>query len=232
MIGFLKHRKPELVEWMDRHDCDPKLLKNTYQQFSAINYLLSGWSRIYKTRIRPFCTDKKNTYSLLDIGFGGGDIPLKIAEWAKKDGINIDILGIELDDRALEFAQTLEAPANVQFKKMHSSRLIDEGISFDFVISNHVLHHLQDADVHELLKQAEQLARHMVLFNDIERNSVGFSLFKMIAPLIFRNSFIAKDGLISIQRSFTFNELREIIPKKWKLDQMPLFRLVLTLDKS
>ncbi len=232
MGDFLKQRQPELVEWMDRLDCDQETLNNTYQQFSTINSLLSGWRRIYKTRIRPICTDKTKTYSLLDIGFGGGDIPFKMAYWAKSDGIKLEILAIELDDRALAYVETLNAPKNIQFKKLHSSELIDEGKTFDFVISNHVLHHLKDKEVRDLLIQADQLAKRRILFNDIERNSLGYWLFKLITPLIFKKSYITKDGLISIQRSFTFEELERIIPKKWKLDQMPLFRLVLTLDKS
>jgi 2-polyprenyl-3-methyl-5-hydroxy-6-metoxy-1,4-benzoquinol methylase len=232
MGGFLKNRQPELVEWMDRPDCDLETLNNTYHQFSTINSLLSGWYRIYKTRIRPLCTDKSKTYTLLDIGFGGGDIPLKLAKWATADNINLDILAIELDDRALKFVEKLDAPTNIKFKKLHSSELIEQGKTFDFVISNHVLHHLKDEEVQNLLEEVDQLAKCRILFSDIERNAVGYALFKVITPLLFQNSFITKDGLISIQRSFTFEELEGIIPKKWKLDQMPLFRLVLTLDKS
>lgn len=232
MFEFLKQRQPELVEWMDRPDCDPHLLNNTYQHFTTINTFLSGWRRIYKTRIRPLCSDKTRTYTLLDIGFGGGDIPLKIAEWANNDRIELNILAIEQDDRALEFAQTLESSQNVKFKKMHTSELVDHGKTFDFVISNHVLHHLEDSDIIDLLTQAEKLASKRVLFSDIERNRIGYFLFRLITPLIFRNSFITKDGLISIQRSFTFEELEALISRKWKLDQMPLFRLVLMLDKS
>lgn len=232
MWRFLKHRDPDLVELMDRVDCDPILLENTYQHFTSINSLLSGWRRIYKTRIRPLCVDSKQVYTLLDIGFGGGDIPIKIAEWSKKNNINLEILAIELDDRAIEFAKKLAVPANVTFKKMHSQELIDAGASFDFVISNHVLHHLSDLELTTFLKDAEQLAGKRVLFSDIERNIIGYALFKLITPLLFRNSFITYDGLISIRRSFTFEELRAMIPKKWKLDQMPLFRLLLTLDKT
>lgn len=232
MQRFLSQREPDLIEWMDKPDCDVEILRKTYAHFRTINKLLSGWRRIYKTQIRPHCTNKSQSYSLLDIGFGGGDIPLQIAKWSKADGINLNILAIELDDRALEYVRTLAVPENVQFKKLHTSELINDQRHFDFVISNHVLHHLQDSEVIELISQADSLARRTVIFSDIERNPFGYALFKTITPLIYRGSFITKDGLLSIRRSFTFEELRSIIPKKWKLDQMPLFRLLLTLDKS
>ncbi len=232
MLHFLKHRNPDLVEWMDRADCDLHTLNNTYRQFSSINSLFSGWRNIYKTHIRPLCKNRNISYTLLDIGFGGGDIPLKIAKWAKKDGISIQILAIELDERALGFVSSVEIPINVQFKYMHSSELIENGATFDFVISNHVLHHLKNPAVIELMLQAVQLAKRKIIFSDIERNVFGYFLFKWISILFYRKSFVQKDGLISIQRSFTFDELKSIIPKKWTLDQMPFFRLLLTLDKT
>ena len=230
MVHSLKYRKPELVEWMDRTDCDQQILRNTYRQFSTINSILSGWRQIYKTKIKPLCTDKYKTYTLLDIGFGGGDIPIKLSKWANRDGIKLDILAIESDERALKFVKTLDIPTNVQFKKMPSSDLIRNSAIFDFVICNHVLHHLTNDEVTTLIEQTEQLAKHRIILCDIERNLIGYFLFKWITPLLFRNSYIQKDGLISIQRSFTFEELELVIPTKWKLDQMPLFRLVLTLD--
>jgi 2-polyprenyl-3-methyl-5-hydroxy-6-metoxy-1,4-benzoquinol methylase len=232
MPVFLKHRRTDLVEFMDRPDCDLQQLENTYQHFATINKYFSGWKWIYRKRIRPLMTDPDRTYTLLDIGFGGGDIPLKISEWSKKDGIKLEILAIELDERAIEFARKLDAPANVTFKKMHSKKLLEKGGAFDFVLSNHVMHHLSNSELLELMDQASKLAKRRVLFSDIERNTIGYGLFKFITPLLFRNSFIPYDGLISIRRSYTFEELRAIIPKKWKLDQMPLFRLLLTLDKT
>ncbi len=232
MSGFLKHRQPDLVEWMDQPDCDPAKLEQTYQYFSTINFLLSGWKRIYKTQIRPKMSDKNRTYSFLDIGFGGGDIPIKIAKWAKDDGYKINILAIELDDRALQFISKIETDPDIEFKKVHTRDLLDQKRTFDFVLSNHVLHHLKDDEINILLKDAEQLANISIVFSDIERNLVGYGLFKILTPIFFKNSFITEDGLLSIRRSFKFEELQSIIPKKWNLDQMPLFRLLLTLDIS
>ncbi|MBO6795194.1 MAG: methyltransferase domain-containing protein [Balneolaceae bacterium] len=231
MEGFLAHRQQDLIEWMEKEDCDPEKLHRTYQQFKTINRLLSGWKRIYKSRIRPKL-EREQINTMLDIGFGGGDIPIAITKWANRDGFDLEILAIELDDRALEFAQQLDAPKSITFEKKHAKELIAEDCRFDFVISNHVLHHLSDEEIPVLLNESDELAKKSVIFNDIERNAVGYTLFASITPLLFRDSFITVDGLISIKRSFKSEELERIIPKKWKIDQMPLFRILLTLDKS
>ncbi len=231
MPGFLSHRQPELVEWMDKADCDLKQLHQTYRHFRTVNRFVSGWKRVYKTRIRPKLErDKINTF--LDIGFGGADIPIALEKWAKKDGFKINILAIELDDRALDFAKTLDVSDSIIFEKKHTRTLIDEGKTFDFVLSNHVLHHLQDEQIPVLLDEAKQLAKKAVIFNDIERSVLGYGLFASITPLLFRNSFVSKDGLISIKRSFKAEELEKLVPKTWNIDQMPLFRILLTLDKT
>lgn len=95
-----------------------------------------------------------------------------------------------------------------------------------------MLHHLQDEEIPVLLDEAKQLTKKAVIFNDIERSVLGYGLFASITPLLFRNSFVSKDGLISIKRSFKAEELEQLVPKTWNIDQMPLFRILLTLDKT
>ena len=228
---FLSKRRPKLIEYMDREDCDPQLLENTYQQFATINLLLSQWKRIYRKELRPLMKENR-TFTLLDIGFGGGDVPIKLYEWAKKDGIDLKITAIETDKRAYDFARKLNTPGQIIFKHTSTSELVSKSASFDFVISNHVLHHLTDDQTTHILEEAKSLASQKVIFNDIERSDVGFALFNTFARMIFRNSFIVADGLISIKRSYTKGELKEVIPEDWLVKRLFPFRLLLMYDKS
>ena len=109
MPFFLSKRQPDLIEFMDREDCDPVLLENTYRQFATINLLLSQWKRIYTNELLPMMQEGI-TYTLLDIGFGGGDVPIRLAEWAEKDGLDLIITAIDTDKRAYNFAQSCVAP--------------------------------------------------------------------------------------------------------------------------
>lgn len=225
---FLYHRQPELTELMDREDCDVEKLKNTYRQFSVINGLLSNWRRIYKNQLLPLMVDRDRIYTLLDIGFGGGDIPLAISRWAKKDGIKLEITAIETDRRAFEFAQSLPADSSVSFLNCSSTELIKNNKKFDFVISNHVIHHLNEKDFHIILSESKELAASLIIFNDIERSDLGYILFNVFSRILFWNSFITADGLTSIKRCYTKNELKEISPKDWTVERSIPFRLLLT----
>lgn len=227
---FLKKRNSELSELMDSKDCDPKLLDNTYRQFKLINLLLCNWKGIYKKTLLPKMTDPQKTYTLLDIGFGGGDIPTSISKWAKKDGVKLKITAIETDQRSYEFAQDLPKDPNIEFLYTSSTDLVNKGERFDFVISNHLMHHLKNDDLLSLLNDAQTLSSNMVLFNDIERSDLGYVLFTTIARLLFHNSYIVTDGLTSIRRSFTRKELRALVPEKWILKTPGLYRLLLTYE--
>ncbi len=224
---YLEHREPELVEHMDRRDCDPEMLANTYRQFYRINRMLSKWRKIYKKHLRPMMNDRSRSYSLLDIGFGGGDIVYSLSKWAAKDGIDLRITGIETDPRAIGFVKQRSFPPGIHFRHIDSAALVDEGATYDFVISNHVLHHLDKDRITSVLQDAKNLARLKVVFNDIERSDLGYFLFNILSRPLFRNSFITEDGLISIRKSFTFRELSRVKPSGWEVHRLFPFRLLL-----
>ncbi len=228
MPFFLSHRQPNLVEFMDKDDCDLIKLENTYRQFSTINGLLSNWKRIYNNRLKPMMKDAGRSYTLLDIGFGGGDIPLAISSWAKNDGIKLQITAIETDPRAFQYAQSLQNESSVSFLNCSSTDLVNDHKLFDFVISNHVLHHLDKESTLEILNEAKTLANTLVIFNDIERSDLGYLLFNVFSRPLFWNSFITADGLTSIKRCYTKNELQHLAPINWQVERSFPFRLLLT----
>lgn len=227
---FLNKRNEQLTELMDQPDCDKHLLFNTYQQFTTINKLLSGWQRIYKKFILPVLSDPSKKYSVLDIGCGGGDILELIDRLAKKDGFQISFTGIDPDARAIQFLSNQELPKNISFKQSTSSDMAARGQTFDIVISNHLVHHLTNSELATICSDAEKLATKRIIFNDIERSDLGYVSFKLGASLIFHNSFIVPDGLTSIKRSFRKPELQDALPLDWEVHRQFPFRLLATFD--
>lgn len=227
---FLRHRKPELQELMDDPNCDSEKLKNTYRQFRTINKLLSRWDLIYKKEIKPLLEQQNGKASLLDIGFGGGDISLHLSDLAAKDGFHLNITSIDSDPRSLEYIQTLEIPSNIHFRHALSTDLVNEQASYDFVISNHLLHHLDQSSFETICREAKLLATKKVIFNDIERSDLGYIFFTVLSKLFFKSSFISYDGRISIKRSYTFDELSKIAPDNWKVHRIIPFRLILIYE--
>lgn len=228
MPFFLSNRDTKSRERMDDPNCDPVELENTYRQFRVINSLISRWRHIYKQLLRPELENTGGSGTLLDIGFGGGDIPLKLARWASEDNLDLHITAIDDDPRACRFIGKRETvPAQIQFRHASSTDLIGENKSFDFVISNHLLHHIEEARLQNLLNEARLLSRNMVIFNDIRRTDTGYLLFNILSRPVFRSSFITEDGLTSIRRSYTAGELNKATPDNWEVRRLFPFRLLL-----
>ena len=232
MPKLLSERKPGLVEWMDRPDCDRELLFNTYHQFSRINRLLSGWKNIYQRYLRPVILENSGTASLLDIGCGGGDVLRLLNGFCRNDNFDVQFTGIDPDRRSIEYLSGLKWPNNITFEPLFSQQLVKRKQKFDIIISNHVIHHLNEKELTGLCADAEQLVNHLVVFSDIERSDIGYGLFSVVAPLLFRNSYIVQDGLISIKRSFRKEELQNMLPNSWSVQRHFPFRLLAIHQKN
>ncbi len=223
---FLKSRDTTLTEAMESPGCDRRLLFNTYRQFEYINRMLAGWKSLYRRHIRPHLR-ANNSATLLDIGFGGGDLPLALYHRAQKEGYKLQITAIDTDSRALDFVrQHREIPADVSFRCVDIDRLLKEQVRFDFVISNHVIHHLSSQQLTRLADQAEQLCRRRVIFNDLQRSYTAYLLFSCFIAPFFRRSYAGSDGRISIRRSYTRSELSAALPAQWTVYRKFPFRLI------
>lgn len=227
---LLHNRRPGLTEEMDRPDCDPGRLRRTYRQFAVLNRLISRWDYLYRSEIRPLLASLEGRPArLLDIGFGGGDIPARLARRARDDGYRLEVTAVDTDPRAVDYADERYAGSGVHYRLSSPTELLEEGAAgrFDLVTSNHLLHHLKSGELQELLRQARTLARGTVLFCDIERSDWAWLLFGLLSRPFFRRSFITRDGLLSIRRSYTRRELRAAVPPGWEVRALPLFRLLL-----
>ena len=229
--GFLAQRDLDAIEEMDRPDCDPGKLERTYAQFGVVNAVVSGWRRTYTSLLRPaFSPDRTNT--LLDIGSGGGDVPRVLACWARLDGFPLDVTAIDPDERAHAFATSRPPLPGLSFRRALSSELVAEGAVFDAVVSNHVLHHLDRGEFTGLLDDSGRLARSVAVHSDIARHPLAYALFSA-GTLPLPGSYIRQDGLTSIRRSYTPDELRRAVSDRqgWRVRTAVPFINQLVLDR-
>lgn len=228
----LSQRNTEISEKMDDPFCDVHTLNNTYEQFKTINKLLSGWTGIYTQWIRPVIASQNGKATLLDIGSGGGDIIRLLSNLARRDGFDVMFTGVDPDARATNFARKKFRDKNIRFLKETSAGMVKKQERFDVVISNHLVHHLSYSELGQTCSEASDLANRLVLFNDIQRSDTGYASFRLFAPLLFSNSFIVEDGLTSIKRSYTKNELQQHLPEGWQVHRKFPFRLIAIHQKS
>ncbi|GGE90090.1 methyltransferase domain-containing protein [Mycetocola zhadangensis] len=215
---------------MDDPECDLPTLFRTYAQFPVINGIVAGWGITYRAEIRPRFTGTHHT--LLDIGTGGGDVARALHRLARRDGVTLSVTAIDPDPRAAAYVRSLPTREGVTYRQCTSSELVSEGATFDFVVSNHVLHHLSAPELGAVLADSERLARRLVIHSDIRRTRLGYVLYGAVTAILFRRSFVREDGLISIRRSFLPSELRDILPRRWRVKSQPFFRTLSIFDAA
>jgi 2-polyprenyl-3-methyl-5-hydroxy-6-metoxy-1,4-benzoquinol methylase len=222
----LRERDRDVRELMDDPACDPRLLAATLQRFDTVNRLISGWGRVYRAEVRPLLRRAGGSARVLDLGCGGGDIIARLAAWARADGLRAEWLGVDPDPRALPIARRREAPG-LSFRSVDSAALRAEGAEFDLVLSNHVLHHLDDDALQRFAADSLALSRGLVLHADIERSRTAYALYGIGITPLAPGTFLRTDGLRSIRRSFRADELAAALPGgAWTVRRGTPFRLL------
>ena len=163
---------------------------------------------------------------MLDIGSGGGDLARRLAAWAARDGYTLELTMSDPDARAYAYARNRAFPPNVRVLGQHSAELLAANEQFDIVVSNHLLHHLNQEDLEGLCRDSQALASQLVIHNDIRRSDLAYLGFTL-SKLFFRGSFITDDGLRSIRRSYTKRELEQLSLPDWRVETLLPYRNLL-----
>ena len=217
----LRRRGVELIERMDADDADPRMLARTYARFEHVNAIVSGRRGLHRREIDPRA--RHSTIRVLDIGCGGGDIARYVARRLRRDGIRAEVVGADIDARAVQWASHADVEGLVRWRCASSSELVAEGEQFDVVISNHVLHHLSAAQLQDLLDDSARLTAPggIAVHSDLARSRTAYTVFdavtRPIAGTLLKDSFIREDGLLSIRRSYTPAELAAVAPPGWRV---------------
>lgn len=204
-------------ELMDRQDADPRRLKRTIEQFDLINRLFSAATRLFKRHILPtMLADKEREWTILDFGSGGGDIDRALVRLCRKKGVKVKITALDLDPRVLPWAKELCK----DYPEIHpiAGSVFDLAThgDFDFIISNHTLHHFTYPQVRLAVELCKNHARYGILLNDLSRSIWGYIGYTIFTGLFLHRSLAFYDGRLSIRRGFTVAELeRELagLPK-------------------
>lgn len=235
MVADLRTRAVDARELMDAADADPRMLARTYARFSAVNAIVSGTRDVYRRHVRPRASGRtaRDGLRVLDIGCGGGDQTRALARRLRQDGCPVQVTGIDIDQRAVDWSSRADDVGLVKWRCASSADLVEQGEEYDVVLSNHVLHHLTAHELTGLLSDSRRLVREggIVVHSDIARSRAAYLLFAAatwpFSGTLLADSFIRADGLTSIRRSYTRAELAAVVPEDWRVEQRLPARLLL-----
>lgn len=141
-------------------------------------------------------------FSLLDVGYGYGDMLRAIYAWAARRGIRAELVGIDINPRSAPAARNATKPT-FEIKYLTGDAFTyAPAASPDFIVSSLVAHHMSDAELLRFLVLMESASGRGWFINDLHRHPIAYYGFSALARLAGWHPFVRHDGPVSVSRSF------------------------------
>jgi len=140
--------------------------------------------------------------SLLDVGFGHGDMLRAIHQWSERRGFEPDLTGIDLNPWSADAAREATPSSMSIDYRTGDVFAFEPPRAPDFIVSSLFTHHLADEDIVRFLRFMERHAQRGWFVNDLHRHPLPYHAFRGLSRLARWHRFVRHDGPVSIARSF------------------------------
>ncbi len=175
------------------------------QELEVINSFLGG----HAITIKGFkkCIGDKKQISVCEIGCGGGDNLKAIYSYAEKNGININLIGIDLKKECIDYAKAnCQEIRNVKWI-CADYKNADFASKPDIIFSSLFCHHFTDEGLAEIFDWMKKNATTGFFVNDLQRHPLAYYSIKLLTSVLSRSYLVKNDAPISVQRGFHKSEL-------------------------
>ncbi len=192
-------RRASDPERMDADDLDPGTYAAVIADLARVNTITLARRPTLAWLARA--SAGMDSFTLVDVGFGHGDMLRAIAAEAAARGQRARLIGIDMNPRSAPVAAAATDPAlGVEYRTGRAEEL--EFVP-DFIVSSIVCHHMDDGELAGFLGWQEATAQRGWFINDLHRHPVAWAGFRLLAWLFRWHPIVAHDGALSVRRSFT-----------------------------
>lgn len=225
MFKHFKTRSSE-IEIMDDLEMEGAELSKALDQIQIVNRFLGG-HQIVINGLQKIINQSKKRLSvsgtrpffdapikIADLGCGAGDTLRAIAEWGKKENIELDLYGIDANAFTVDYAEKLStSQTNITYlqKNIFAEDCSLEG--FDIVICSLFLHHFEEDELLMFFQKCKDSKVKTLLINDLQRHWMPYYLFKLICSTLRASHMTREDGLLSIRKAFTKTDFEQLLQK-------------------
>jgi ubiquinone/menaquinone biosynthesis C-methylase UbiE len=189
-------------EHLDNPETTPELRERSLRDVRRANTVLGGANAVL-AEVRRVLPSLGADATLLDVGTGLADIPLRARRLAAREGIPLYTVG--LDEAASLAALSGEV---LDGSVCGDARLLPFATgSIDVVTCSQVLHHFEDHEIDLVLREMNRVARRAVIVSDLRRSWFAVAGFWCVTWLLGFHPVSRHDGMISVLRGFTTRDL-------------------------
>ena len=198
----------EADEQMDAADLSPEIYAEVLTDLAKVN----RWTLTARPTLSFLKRGlgQRTTFSLLDVGFGDGDLLRSIANWARKRNITARLTGIDLNPKSAAIAES-KTPKHRDIEYLTGDYLDHVDHGFDFIVSSQVAHHMTRPQLLTFLRVMEDKARRGWQVSDLHRHRFSYHGYPLLARVMGWHRIVRQDGQLSIARSFRPAEWRPIL---------------------
>ena len=135
---------------------------------------------------------------VLDVGAGGGDMLVRIAQWGRARGVVLELTGLDLSPWSARHAAARDVPA-----RWITADLFDVEEQHDVVLCSLFAHHVDDATLVRFLRWLEARAGLGWLISDLHRHWLPWGFVWAAVRLLRMSPMVVHDSTVSIARGFT-----------------------------
>jgi 2-polyprenyl-3-methyl-5-hydroxy-6-metoxy-1,4-benzoquinol methylase len=200
------------AEWMDDPSVDEATFRDCLTDLAAVN----GWTLARPPTLRWLARVTRGWPSgrrltLVDVGYGQGDMLRAIHRWALRRGLAPDLIGVDLSPWSATAAHAATPPGlaiDYRTGDVFDARF-DRPV--DVVVSSLVAHHLDDAQLVGFLRWMEATATAGWFVNDLHRHAVAYHGFRLLSAAMRWHRFVRHDGPLSVARAFRRDDWERLI---------------------
>ncbi len=210
-------RRIDAPEILDSDACSPAEVQAALKTLGRINRWFGGVST---TEYLVECAAevaRRTTLSLLEVACGTGEVPLVARDRLARRGVSLRVTLLDRAHSHLEAHRTSNRDQALRIPAVAANALalpFQDG-AFDLVSCSLFAHHLAPQQLTFFVQEGLRVSRAALLINDLVRHPLHLALVYASFPIM--GSRVAwLDGLTSVRRSYTPEEIRELISSSVK----------------
>ena len=200
-------RAHNAVELLDV-PASPSDLEESLSDISRLNRYFGGSWVTRSHLIRLLGEESGRPVTILDVGSGGADIPIRLVRWARRRGRRFRLIAVDRDRQILDVARRrAQAYPEIAFVQADGLHLPVRSGGVDAAISSLTLHHLEPDVAPRLLGEMSRISKIGFVVNDLIRSRVAYVLVWVATRLFAWNRISRHDGPLSVLRAYTSDEV-------------------------
>lgn len=200
-------------EWMDDLQCSGKELEQTLNELRTINRLLGG-NEVTTSGIRVLAgKNALRSYTIADLGCGGGDMTLVMKEWGIRNGYSLRIVGVDANPNIISLAKKrvqLHYP-DIEFRQgnVFDVNYLTEEV--DIQTCTLFMHHFTDEELVRMLTNLRNTTRIGLVINDLHRHFLAYHSIKWLTAAFSRSRMVKNDAPLSVLRAFSRSDWERLL---------------------